>query len=525
MHFDGRYGGAMEKKNLWALSFIGIFLVISACVNFINLATAQAINRSKEVGVRKVLGGKRAQLFWQFIAETGVITTFAIIVSLAASYLLLPAVNNLFHSEMSISSIADWNLVLFIPLLALVVTFFAGFYPGLILSGFKPILALKNKVMQKSAGSLNIRRGLIVTQFIISQTLIIGTIVIALQMKYAKQSDLGFNKDAIVMLPEATSAQDSKTLKAKFRQLAGVEEVALCFAAPASDNTFSTSPRYDNRSEDEAFRISIKAADEDYIKTFGLKLLAGRNLLPSDTMREAVVNEAFARKLNLTSVNELLGKRIRVNNIWSGEIVGVVKDFHDQSFHEDINAVCITTVARQYNSFAIKINTANVPATLAALEKTWNSMSPDQLYEYQFVDEHVASFYETESLVLKLVQVFSLIAIFIGCLGLYGLISFMAAQKTKEIVIRKVLGGSISHILWLFGKEFARLIVIAFLIAAPAGWWLMDGWLQDFKFRTPISVWIFVLSLGITAIIALVTIGYQSVRSALANPVKSLRSE
>lgn len=525
IHFNVDYEGVIAKKNLWVLTLIGLFLIVSACVNFINLATAHAVNRAREVGVRKVLGSKRTQLFWQFVAETGLITAISIFVALGLSYLALPYVNALFNSQMSINLFSDVELLLFIPLLAVLVTFFAGSYPGLILSGFKPIQALKSKSAQKNPGRFNIRRSLIITQFAISQMLIIGTIVIALQMKYAKQSDLGFDKEAIVMIPVISTPEQAKTLKNQFGQIAGVRNVSLCNAPPASTSNWQSAPKLDNSSEEEIFRINVKSADADYVKTFGLKLMAGRNLLPSDTTREFVVNESLARKLNLTSPEQLLGKTLSVNGDMTGPIVGIVEDFHDQSFHDEINAVCFSSQANRYNNYAVKINQANVAATLSALEKTWSSMHPNEVYEYEFLDEHIATFYETEELMLNLIQVFSMIAIFIGCLGLYGLVSFMAVQKTKEIGIRKVLGGSIAHILWIFGKEFSRLIIIAFFIAAPIGWWVMNSWLQDFKFRIPISPWIFVLSISVSMVIAAVTVGYRSIRAAISNPIKNLRTE
>lgn len=525
IHFDSRYGGVMDKKNLWILSFIALFLIISACVNFINLATAQALSRSKEIGVRKVLGGKKSQLFWQFIAETALITSLSFVIAICFSFLVLPVLNDWFNSQMSIRLFSDWRLLLFIPLLGAVVTFFAGAYPGLVLSRFRPIQALKNKGIQKSAGGLNTRRGLIIVQFAISQILLIAVIVIAKQMEYSKNSDLGFNKDAIVMLPAPEKGFKAKTLKNQLEQISGVSNVTQCLAAPSSDNNWNTGPRYDNRLEDEAFRVSVKAGDADFVKTFGLEILAGRNLFSSDSVKEFLVNETFVKKLNLVSPKDVLGKTLAINGNMKGSIVGVVNDFHDQSFFADINAVCITTAPDLYYSYAVKIKAGNVQQTLASVEKTWNKMNPDEVYQYQFLDEQIAAFYKTEDLILKLIKAFTFIAIFIGCLGLYGLVSYMASQRTKEIGIRKVLGGSIAHIMWMFGKEFSKLILIAFFIAAPAGYWLMNGWLQDFKFRTPINAWIFVLAMIVTCIICLLTVGYKSIRAARANPVKALRTE
>lgn len=525
VHFDSRYGGTMEKKNLWVLSLIGLFLIVTACVNFINLATAQALKLSKEVGVRKVLGSLRGQLFWQFIAQTSLITLIAGACALVLSALALPYVNALFSFQISINLLSNWQLWLFLLSVILSVTFLSGSYPGMILARFQPATALKGKLSQQNIGGFNTRRALIITQFAISQILIIGMIVIARQMHFAQQSDLGFNKDAIVMIPIVSSPDQAKTVKEKLKQIAGVESVSQCFSAPSSQNNWGVTPFYDNRSEEEAFRVSMRAADNDYLSTFDLKLVAGRNLFPSDTVKEFLVNETLAKKLNLASPLEMLGKNLRVNGNMTGPIVGIVKDFHDQSFHEEISAVCIPSASDNYNSFAVKINTKNVPATMASIEKTWSEMHPDQLYEYEFLDEEVASFYETESLMFSLIQAFSIIAIFIGCLGLYGLVSFMAAQKTKEIGIRKVLGSSIPQILWIFGKEFSTLILISFVIASPVAWWAMSHWLNGFKFHIEIGAWIFLTAIGATFVIATLTVIYQASRAALLDPVKSLKSE
>ena len=528
VHFDSRYGGAMEKRTLWILSFIGLFLIVTACVNFVNLATAQALRRSKEVGIRKVLGSLRGQLFRQFVAETGVITTIATVVAIGIAYLVLPYVNTLFKTEMKIHLLTNTQLMLFIPLLILAVTFLAGSYPALVLSRFQPVTALKGKLSRQNIAGFNTRRGLIVFQFTISLILIIGMIVITRQMLYIKQSDLGFSKDAVVMIPMSTDSLSTaeKTLQNEFINIPGVKNVSLCYAAPASDETWSTSIRFDTRTEDELFKVNMKAGDENYINTFGLQLVAGRNIFPSDTVREFLVNETLVKKLQLKSPEDALGKKISFQGgSISAPITGVVKDFHDQSFHSDINPVCITSYSENYGSYAVKINMNNIRSILPALEKKWTSMSPGKIYEYQFLDERIAEFYQTEQTMLKLIRAFSLIAIVIGCLGLYGLVSFMAAQKTKEIGIRKVLGSSVAGILWIFGKEFSILILTAFAVAAPVAWWFMNAWLRDFKYHIQIGALTFILAIVITMAVALCTIGWQSLKAALMNPVKSLRTE
>ncbi|GAB2790548.1 ABC transporter permease [Rhabdobacter roseus] len=527
IHFNPELGGYVEKKNLWALALVGLFLVITACVNFVNLATAQALNRAKEIGVRKVLGGLRAQLFWQFIAETALITLFALVVAFGLALVALPSVNQLFESQLSINLFQDAWLLAFVSVLLVVVVFFSGSYPGLILAGFQPMQALKGKLAQKNVGGFTLRRGLVITQFAISQVLIIGTIVITDQMRFSKESDLGFDKDAVVMLPVPVRDQAKlSTLKSRVEQIAGVNESSFCFQAPASTSNMNTGLRYDTRTEDEVFSINMKVADAEYLSTFNLQLVAGRNVLPSDTVREFVVNETLVKKLGLKSAEEIIGKRLSVNGgTMTAPIVGVVKDFYNYSFRTDISPICIMSDLNRYQNYGVKINLDNVKPTLTAIEKIWSETFPEFVYKQEFLDERIAKFYELDAIMLQLIQFFAGVAIFICCLGLYGLISFMAAQKTKEIGIRKVLGASVENILWLFGKEFVRLVVLAFVVAAPLAWWVMNKWLAEFKYKIEIGADIFVLAIGTTLLIAAITVGYRSISAALMNPVKSLRSE
>jgi putative ABC transport system permease protein len=522
IHFNAKYGGVMERQTLIVLSVIGFFLVFTACLNFINLATAQAVTRSKEVGVRKTLGSARAQLFWQFALETSVIVVLATVMAFSVAYSVVPLVNELFSTRVQFNLFTDIRLMIFVPVLMVIVTLLSCSYPGMILSGFKPVQALKGKLT--GTGNFNMRRSLITAQFTISQVLLIGLIVVVYQMKYFKDTDMGYDQNAVVMIPSGSNDEKLKTLREKLAQIPHVESVTACFTPPASQNRWGTSLIFDNRSEAEDFSVSFRGGDENYLETFGLKLAAGRNLLPSDTVREFVVNEMLVRKLN-TSPEDILGKTMRVNGSWTGPVVGVVKDFHDQSLHADITPVFITTSIEQYQTYAVKINMQDSKKTLTALEQAWTEMYPELIYRYDFLDKLTAEFYQTEETMLQLIEVFSFIALFIGCLGLYGMASFMSLQKTKEIGIRKVLGGSVSHILWIFGKEFSRLIVIAFVIAAPVGWFLMSRWLEDYAYHVSMSAWIFVAEITIIAAVVLLTVGYKALRSAVMNPVKALRAE
>ncbi|HMH20968.1 MAG TPA: ABC transporter permease [Puia sp.] len=527
IHFNTAYDGYADKKYLWALAFIGIFLIVTACVNFVNLATAQALNRSKEVGIRKVLGSLKAQLFWQFIAETTLITVFALLVAYGLTLLAMPPLNQLLKSKMELHLFSSWQLPTFLLSLTAIVIFLSGSYPGLVLARFQPVLALKSKLSQAHIGGFSLRRVLVVTQFTISQMLIIGTIVIASQVNYSKGSDLGFDKEAILTLPiPAKDNMKMTTLRNRLAEVPGVEKISLCYQAPASRRNTNTNVRFANRAEDEHWSINAKAGDDQYLATFGLKLAAGRNFYPSDTVREFLVNETFVKQLNLHSPQEVIGQRIAINGDGtSAPIVGVVKDFYNYSFHSEISPICIMTESDNYATCGIRINLRNTKPALAAFEKIWNDVYPQYLYSFSFLDDSIADFYRMDNIMLTLIEVFAGIAILIGSLGLYGLVSFMAVRKTREIGVRKVLGAGLSNILWLFGKEFSRLLVIAFVIAAPIAWWTMHLYLQDFKYRIPIGPGIFALAILVTFMIAALTVGYRSLRSALTNPVKSLRSE
>lgn len=525
VHFNPGLKGYTEKKNLWAFALIGLFLIITTCVNFINLATAQALGRSKEIGVRKVMGSQRGALFWQFMTETALIAGVATIVAFVLAYLALPAVNQLFEIELALNPFTDIYLLTFLPVLLLIVIFISGSYPGLILARFQPVMALKGKLSQRQTGGFSLRKGLVVTQFAISQLLIIGTLVIANQLRYSRQADMGFDKDAIVILPVPDNKKSKiNTLSAQFSELAGVESSTYFDTAPAAENVGSTGILFDSRTESEKFSISIKAADDRFVPTFEIPIVAGRNLNPSDTIREYIVNETAVKALQLKSNQEVLGKRAVINGR-PGTIVGVMKDFHYRSFHIGIEPLCITTRSENYQNCAVKVNVANLTSTLEGLEKTWSAMYPSSIFTYRFLDEEIERFYKLDTMILRLIQAFAGIAIFIGCLGLYGLISFMAAQKNKEIGVRKVLGASVQSILWLFCKEFFRLLLIAFVLAAPLAWWVMNSWLNNFVYRIELGVGIFVLAISITSVIAVLTVGYRSLKAALANPIKSLRSE
>ncbi len=525
VHYNRTYGGQVNKSYLWAFALVGLFLIVSACVNFVNMATAQALQRAKEVGIKKVIGGTRTQLFWQFMSETAIITLLSVALAIATTELLTPSVNSLFAGVFTISLHFSMPVLMFLSVLSLLVIFLSGAYPALILSGFKPITALKGKISTRQVGGISVRRGLVVVQFFITQLLIICTIVIAQQMDFSKNMDLGFDKEGILLvdIPKSDKAK-KETLRTQLTQLAGVEKISLTFSPPNYNSNITSEYKYSNQAKKEGNEFNVKVGDDNYLSTFGLQLVAGRNIQKSDSITEAVVNEKFVNEVGEKSPNDVIGKTLTIWNK-SVPIVGVVKDFHAYSTRIGIEPVCIVSNYDNYSRCAVKLNPRNLTTTLPILENAWNAVYPEYAYQSEWLDENIARFYIAEDIILRFIRGFAFIAILIGCLGLYGLVSFIAAQKTKEIGIRKILGASMQSILAIFSKEFITLILIAFALAAPLSWWAMSQWLQGYVYRIPLGIGVFLLAISTTLLIAAITIAQQAVKAAVANPVKSLRTE
>lgn len=525
MHTDVEYGGSVSPTQILTLSIVGFLLVVIACINFINLASAQVLNRSKEVGVRKILGSLRMHIFIQFMAETGLIALIAVVLACLMSQLLLPLVNSLMDVHLSIHLFDHWQLPAFIFGVSLFVVVASGIYPAVVMTRFQPARVLKTKFSE--GGSFSLRRVLIVGQFVVSQLLIISMIVIYNQMHYSMNADLGFSRDAVLMMPiPLEDPIKMKGLTTRMTQVPGVRDVSMCFEAPASQSNSSTGIRFEGRPQDELWEINLKDGDNNFIQTFGLKLVAGRNLVPADSVREFLVNETFVKKLGFVSPDEVIGKRMAVNGgTLKGEIVGVVKDFYNYSFHEAIAPLCISMNFERFRNFAVKVDMNQAQTMIHQFETMWSETYPDNIFAYDFLDDRIAEFYASDRAMLRLVESAATIAILISCLGLYGLVAFMAVRKTKEIGVRKVLGAGVPSILWLFAREFALLIAIAFVVAAPLGWMAMDRWLQGFAYKVDVSPWSFVLAIICTLFIAAVTVSYHSLRSAFANPAKALRTE
>ena len=532
IHYDSRYGNftgrTFSKDLILALQLIGLFLLIIACVNFINLTTAHAVNRAREVGVRKVLGGNRKQLVIQFLGETAVITLLALIGAVIITFICIPFLNNLLQIHLSTAILYSRVFLLFAVAAFILVTFLSGFYPALVLSGFKSVSVLKGSVITVNKAGVSLRQALVVFQFVIAQALIIGTLVVASQMDYFRTADMGFTKTAIVNagLPgDSLSRTKLDLIRKDLQKIPGISKISLSAFTPSADGGWYTDlNRIGNNGKEPDMVVSMKPADTGYFRLYNLSLIAGRIYFPSDTMREVVVNETIIHKLGIKNPADAIGKMVKV----AGKtlpVVGVVKDFHINSLRDPIGAVAMTTIKNDYGLANIKINLPQAKQVIEQMQKLWGQYYPDFVFEYSFLEQSIADYYQQENQISKLYKMFTAIAIFISCLGLYGLISFMAAQRRKEIGIRKVLGAPVRDIVILLSREFTLLITIAFVIASPVAWYFMHSWLQQYTYRIPFGIWFFAVTIIGSILIAWLTVGYTAIKAAMANPVKSIRTE
>ncbi len=526
IHYDiQRSSDTIRPALLWSLGGVGLLLILAGCINFINLTLVKAVRRSKEVGIRKSLGSTRRQLVGQFLLESAIIILLSTILALLLVLVTLPVFNNWAQAELSLR--IDWNLILFISLLLGIVTVLAGGYPAMILSGFSPWSILRGQLPTASGSSTTVRSVLVVGQFAVCHVLILGSLVVAHQIRYIQNADLGFRKDNVVVVTMPGQQKGNReALRQQLLQRSDIQSVSFSHRPPSSEQLFGGSFKFNGSAEWAPFPIRDRLADANYLATYDLKLLAGRNITLSDTIREYLINETLLHKLGYQDPKEILGKKLQY--YLSAEplpIVGVVKDFHQKSLREEIGPCFIASQADWYERAGIRITGQDPAGTLSHIRQVWQQLYPDEVFEYQFLDEQVARFYETETLISRFINTFTVLAILICCLGLYGLVSQVVVQRTREIGIRKVLGASVSSIVALLSRDFVWLILIAIVLASPFAWYIMHLWLQDFAYKIAIEWWVFVVA-GVMAVgIGLLSLSYQSIQAALMNPVRSLRSE
>ncbi len=533
IHFDKLYAQSnvsytIDITYLLVLGAVGVFILLLACINFINLSTAVAIRKSKEVGVRKVMGASRAQLIYQYMSEAFLLTIFSSLIALGIAERVLPSLNSFLDAGLSLLTLSKPAVIwIFIGGLVLV-SLLSGLYPAWVLSGYKPVAALKARISSQDSSSIFLRKGLVTFQFVISQILIIGTLVVASQMNYFRSKPLGFDSDYIVTIGlNDNDTRKLETMKNRLLESAGVQGVSFGVGVPTSSNDINSEITVEGLLDD--FEVGIKAVDYDYKETFDLQLAAGRWFLNQEQDAkggEFLLNETAVRQMGFASPDEALGKLISfgLDNL-KAPVVGVVKDFHVKSLREAIKPIVLVQHPELYFEGGIKISNQNIPEIVAHIKSVWEETFPGFLFDYQFLDESLAENYSREEQLYSIFKIFSGISIGIGCLGLFGLISFLVVQKTKEVGVRKVLGASVSSVVLLFSKDFMKLLLIAFVIATPVCWYAMGQWLNEFAYRIELNPYYFVVGGLLNLMVAFGTISFQSIKAAKTNPVESLRSE
>ena len=520
-----------HRPTLLLLVIVALLLLIIAGVNFVNLETARAAERAKEVGVRKVLGGSRSSLRLQFLSETFFITAIAVMISFGLADWALRYFTEFIPEGMN-TSLFKWTSLLFLGCVLLVVGLLAGIYPAFVLSAFQPVQTLKNQVVTsgKTSRKAYLRKSLIVFQFTVAQVLIISTLFIGRQIDYMLSKDLGFRQDAIVAFYHPFFGQDDhrELMKEELARIPGIQSQSLHQSLPAEDGYSRSLMEAPEIAGDLKLNVNRKYGDTAFIDLYGIQLVAGRNLMPSDTVREFLVNETLVRHFGLEDPQQIIDQQLLVNKKYY-PVVGVVQDFHVQSLHNPLEPVAISNNNGHYcHSFKLTVgdqNSTDISKTIDQVAMVWKKLYPDDPFEYEFVDESIASFYESEQRTAKLMRTATIIAIFISCLGLFGLASFTAARRVKEIGIRKVLGASIANIVGLISRDFLKLVLVGILLATPMAWFAMHRWMEGFAFSAGLRWHVFVLAALAAILIAVFTVAYQSVQAAIANPVDSLRNE
>ena len=522
------YSNTVPKQSIYGLSIIAIFLILTACINFINLATAQAANRSKEVGVRKAVGAFKGQLVKQFFLEVLLITSVATIMALAISELLFIYLEEVISYRLTIFPLTDGATLSFVVSVLVLVTSVSALYPSYLLSRMNTVLALKNKITSKNhSGGLSLRKGLVIFQFAISQFMIVGTLVIVAQMDYFLNKELGFDTEAIFLSfnpdPESNKGERMKEI---LLQSSAIKDVSLSLSAPTGQSSSHSNFNYPPLKSDRDYNANFKPVDDRFLDFYNITLLAGRKLKKQDSSHYVLINRKIADLMGFKDrYDEALGESLTSG--WGGgkKVIGVTENFHTKSLHEDLDYVFLMNEPSLLYELAIKSEKGRFDEALSYFEEAWEEVYPTYVNEWEFYDEQLASNYRSERSISTLMKLFSIISIVIGCLGLYGLIAFIAENKMKEIGIRKVLGAKPLSILGLFSKEILILLGVAFFLAAPSAFYILEAWLTDFKFRIDLNPAFFAIALAISALLALLTISHRTISSALLDPAKTLKDE
>ncbi|MDB5149786.1 MAG: FtsX-like permease family protein [Mucilaginibacter sp.] len=528
-HLDDEVEQNGDIKRVYIFSAIALFILLIACINYMNLSTARSTLRAKEIGIRKVIGAQQKEIITQFLSESVLITYFSLVLALILTWLLLPLINQLSELGLSVNSLFKPSIIATVLLLPLVIGLISGIYPAIFMSSFKPIKVLKG-ILKVGSGNVSFRKVLVVVQFSISIILIVATTIVFQQLRYIQNKSLGFNKDHLVTLG-GIPANQFEAFRADLLRDPAVKDIGRSSRIPSGRLLDDQSVSVFDGDKPLQVKADIKCINADYgfIPTYGMKMAAGRNFsrdFATDS-NNFVVNESTVSVLGWKSPENAIGKDMSYGGI-KGKVIGVVKDFHFESLHQNIIPLLMEMPSfanNSYRSVTVKIDGNHINSALATLEQTWKKYQPETPFEYSFLDERFQKLYNSEQEQGNLFTIFSCLAIFIACLGLFGLSAFTISQRVKEIGVRKVLGASIPQIVTELSKDFLKLVIVAAVISLPIAWYAMSKWLLDFAFRVSIQWWVFVMAGVIALIIAFATISYQSIKAAMANPVKSLRSE
>lgn len=526
MHFDTRYDGVVSKSVLWTLATVAFALTVLVCINYINLSIAQAGTRAKEVGVRKYLGGSKYQLFLQFMTETAIVVTAAAGVALAATYIILPSVNVWLQVELTLASLATFNKIAVMVLFCVALTFLAGYYPAVVLSGFNPIRALAGKAGALTGKRQWLQRSLICFQYTVALLFMTATVVMLHQTHYLLRHDhTGVQADAVVTisLPKADLSR-RQAFREAVTHIPGVESAALQHSAPLASLLDGGFIKYDNRSAWEPFIVRDRWGDDHFLETYNLSLVAGRNIVLQDSVTEMLVNQALLQKLNITNPHDVLGKRITLDNTsLTATIVGVVQDFHHRSLQHEIEPVTIYPFPAALSQTGIRLSPHRTETTLEHIETAWKGIFPDDVLRVSFLDQSVANLYRTERVAGKLMAILAVVSAVVCSIGILGLSAYSALRRTREIGIRKVLGASVADILFMLGRQYLVLTITAMMLALPLAYSIMHRWLEGFAYHVPLTWTVFIIPGLFLVSATLLLVAAQSLRTARANPSRSLR--
>jgi putative ABC transport system permease protein len=522
-----------DISRVWIFGAIALFILLIACINYMNLSTARSALRAREIGIRKVIGARRKEIIFQFLSESVLLCWVAIIIAGVLTYVMLPWLNKVSGQQLSFDILLKWQVIIPLLITPFIVGILSGIYPSLFMSSFQPVKTLKG-LFNAHGSSINFRKVLVVFQFGISIALIITTMIVFQQLRYMQQASLGYDKEHILTLPYYPALNDQyESFRNTLLRNSNIKDVGRSSRIPTGrllDGQGAQAPGNDSMVPVKA-DIRYVAADYDFIPTYGVHIVAGRNFsrdYGTDTA-SFILNEAAVRAVGWKSPQEAVGKNFKYGG-QMGHIVGVTNDFHFESLHQTIAPLILVMptpaqAANSYGYLSIKISGGNIPSALATIKDTWQKFLPELPYQYTFLDENFAKLYEAEQRQGTIFIIFACLAIFIACLGLFGLSAFSITQRVKEIGVRKVLGANVSTIVALLSKDFLKLVLIAAIISFPVAWYAMHNWLQDFAYRINIQWWVFVVAGILAALVALITVSFQAIKAALANPVKSLRTE